>query len=99
MSVFWFLLLRPPIAVLCQRLDFHFLCCLVTMLNNSFRRTFFIYIYIHECVDDHEYLGVSISHDLCWEKHCNKITKKTIETLELLHHTLSPCSKEVKSRA
>ena len=29
-----------------------------------------------ERVDDHEYLGVSISIDLSWEKHCNKITKK-----------------------
>ena len=33
------------------------------------------------------------------EKHCNKITKKANKTLVLLRHTLSPCSKEVKSRA
>ena len=52
-----------------------------------------------ECVDDPEYLGVSISHDLCWEKHCNEITKKANKTIGLLHHTLSPCSIEVKSRA
>ena len=29
----------------------------------------------------------------------NKITKKANRTLRLLHRTLSPCSKEVKSRA
>ena len=34
-----------------------------------------------ERIDDHEYLGVSISHDLCWEKHCNKITKRQIKLL------------------
>ena len=52
-----------------------------------------------ECVDGHEYLGVSISHDLCYKKHCNKITKKESKTLRLLHHTLSPCSNKVKSIA
>ena len=31
--------------------------------------------------------------------HCNKIAKKASQTLGLLHRTLSPCSKEVKSRA
>ena len=31
--------------------------------------------------------------------HCNKNTKKASKTLGLLRHTLSPCSKEVKSRA
>ena len=52
-----------------------------------------------ERVDDHEYLGVLIPHNLCWEKHCMKITKNANKTLGLLRHTLSPCSKEVKSRA
>ena len=52
-----------------------------------------------ERVDDHEYPGISISHDLCWEKHCNKITKKASKTPWLLLRTLSPCFKEVKGRA
>ena len=42
---------------------------------------------------------VSISHDLSWEKHCYKITKKANKTLGLLRRTLPLCSKEVKSRA
>ena len=29
--------------------------------------------YTLQHVDDHEYLGVSISHDLCLEKLCNKM--------------------------
>ena len=52
-----------------------------------------------ERVDEHERLGVSISHDLCGENHCNKITQKANKTLGLLRRTPYPCSKEVKSRA
>ena len=67
--------------------------CNTSFLNNS------IFGNTLECVYDHEYLGVSISHDLCWENHSNKITKEANKTLLLLHHTLSPCSREIKSRA
>lgn len=52
-----------------------------------------------ERVDQHEYLGVTISHDLRWDDHCNKITQKASRTLGLLRRTLSPCTKEVKARA
>ena len=52
-----------------------------------------------EHVDDHEYPGISILRNLCWEKHCHKIIKKAYKSFGLLHRTLSPCSKEVKSRA
>ena len=48
---------------------------------------------------DHDYLWISISHDLCWENHCNNIIKNASKTLGLLHSNLSPCSKEVKSMA
>ena len=46
-----------------------------------------------------QHLGISIPHDLCCEKNCNKITKMVSKTLGLLRRTLSPCSKEVNSRA
>ena len=52
-----------------------------------------------EYVDVHEYHRVSISHDRCWEKHCNKIIKKANKTLGLLRQTQSPFSGEEKSRA
>ena len=52
-----------------------------------------------ELVNSHEFHGVSISHDLHWEKHCNKITEKTNKTLGQSCRTLSPCSKELESRA
>ena len=50
-------------------------------------------------VDKHDYLGVTISHDLRWNDHCNKIINKASRTLGLLHRTMSPCSQEVKSQA
>ena len=57
------------------------------------------FVHIQERVDDHEYIGASISHDRCWEKHCNKITKKPNKTLGLLSRTLSTFPIEVKSKA
>ena len=50
-------------------------------------------------VDQHDYLGVTISHDLRWDDHCNKITQKANRTLGLLRRTLSPCSRDVKEKA
>ena len=50
-------------------------------------------------VDHHDYLGVSISHDLRWNDHCHQTIKKANRTLGLLRRTLRPCTKEVKKRA
>ena len=54
--------------------------CKYTILPITKKRNTSIFHYIIfgntlERVDDHEYLGFSISHDLRWEKHRNKITK------------------------
>ncbi|XP_072043010.1 uncharacterized protein [Amphiura filiformis] len=48
---------------------------------------------------EHDYLGVTISDDLSWTAHCKKTTAKASRTLGMLRRTLSPCSKEVKTRA
>ena len=37
-----------------------------------------------ECVDDHEYLGTTISHDLRLERHCNKIAIEVNKTRSIL---------------
>ena len=52
-----------------------------------------------ERVDQHDYLGVTISHDLRWGSHCQKIVQKASRMLGLLHCTLSPCKQEVKAKA
>ena len=82
-------------------MDFNICKCAILSFTKKRNTSFFnctIFGNTLERVDDHEYLGISISCDLCWEKYCNKITKKASKTLGLLRHTLSPCSKEVKSR-
>lgn len=50
-------------------------------------------------VKSHEYLGVTVSHDLLWNDHCEKTIKKANRTLGLLRRTLTPCTKEVKAKA
>jgi hypothetical protein len=50
-------------------------------------------------VDKHDYLGVTISEDLRWGNHINKVTRKASQTLGLLRRSLSPCSKQVKAKA
>ena len=50
-------------------------------------------------VDQHEYLGVTISNDLRWNHHCEKSIKKANRTLGLLRRTLTPCTKDVKIKA
>ena len=50
-------------------------------------------------VTNHDYIGVTISSDLCWLRHVAKISNKASRTLGLLRRTLSPCSQSVKSIA
>ena len=45
------------------------------------------------------YLGISISDNLSWNKHCDFICKKANSTLDLLRRILSGCTPEVKSTA
>ena len=83
-------------------MDFNICKCAILPITKKRRTCFINYTILGnnlERVDDHVYLGGSISHDLCWEKHCNKMTKNAHKTLGLLRPTLSLCSKEVKSRA
>ena len=50
-------------------------------------------------VTKHDYLGVTISQDLRWNDHVTKITRKASQTLGLLRRQLSPCSRDVKTKA
>ena len=50
-------------------------------------------------MENHDYLGVTISHDLSWNDHCTKVIKKASRTLGLICRTLSPCSRKVKAQA
>jgi len=50
-------------------------------------------------VSQHEYLGVTITNDLKWAVHCQKVAVKAGRTLGMLRRTLSPCNREVKTQA
>ena len=50
-------------------------------------------------VKEYKYLGVTVAADLRWNRHCQSIRHKASRTLGLLRRTLSPCTRDVKSRA
>ena len=50
-------------------------------------------------VQQHDYLGVTISHTLNWNDHCTKVINKASRTLGLLRSTLSPCSSDIKDKS
>ena len=71
-------------------MDFNICKCPILPITKKHDTIFFNYAIFGntmERIDDHEYLGVSISRDLCWEEHYNKI--KASKTLVQLRHTLS----------
>ena len=83
-------------------MDFNIIKYAILPITNKHSTSFFnhaIFGNALERVDDHWSHGVSVPHDPCCEKHCNKITTKASKTPGLLCRTLSPCSKEVNSRA
>ena len=50
-------------------------------------------------VTSHDYLGVTISHDLSWNKQCDKVHSKASRTLGLIRRTLHAAPPPVKKRA
>jgi len=46
-----------------------------------------------------KYLGVTITEDLCWNRHVAEITKRASKLLGLLRRNLSPCDRKVKEAA
>ena len=50
-------------------------------------------------VDSYKYLGVTVTKDLRWNKHCQLKTNSASKTLGLLRRTLAPCPKKVKEIA
>jgi len=50
-------------------------------------------------VDSYPYLGVTISHDLCWHQHINNISAKATRTLNFVRHNIYSCSPDAKALA
>lgn len=57
------------------------------------------YTLLNESIPRVKYLGVTITHDLKWNTQCKLTTQKANRTLGLLRRTLSPCTKNIKSKA
>ena len=71
----------------------------ITMKRTPSHHQYKIFGETLERVDQRDYLGVTISHDLRWDVHCNKTKQKASRTLGLLRRTLSPCKQNVKAKA
>lgn len=50
-------------------------------------------------VSSAQYLGITVTDNLCWNEHINNICKKANSTLGLLRRILSGCDKKVKDLA
>ena len=76
--------------------------CRQIVITNKFKSSSFLYHLHGKAVpqtSSHDYLGVTITHDLRWNAHCANIANKSNEVLGIIHRTLKPCSKPVKKRA
>ena len=51
------------------------------------------------CVDQHPYLGVTLTSDMSFSPHIQKITDKDTRVLNFIKRNLYSCSKEIKSKA
>ncbi|XP_072041022.1 uncharacterized protein [Amphiura filiformis] len=83
-------------------MDFNVKKCAVLAISRKRKPSHFQYSILVQpltSVEQHDYLGISISNDLRWNSHCNNIIKKSNKTLGLLRRTLSPCSRDVKKKA
>ena len=50
-------------------------------------------------VASHKYLGVYITSNLSWSRHCNKLRSKAKRVLGILQRNLSECSKQIEEHA
>jgi hypothetical protein len=84
------------------QMDFNSSKCTVMSITNKKTTSQFNYNMNNitlQRVSHQDYLGVTISHNLQWESHINRITKSASSNLGLLRRTLHSCSKETKSVA
>ena len=83
-------------------MNFNIKKCAILSITRKRKPRIYQYLLLNEViprVDQYKYLGVTITADLRWEKHCQTIRHKASRTLGLLRRTLPSCSSEVKSKA
>ena len=83
------------------QMSFHPEKCTVLRIttNNRYRKETNYYLHGQrlQVADSAKSLGVTLSHDLQWEKHTRAIAAKASRTLGFLRRNLRDCSKQVRS--
>ena len=85
--------------------------CVLTLANVSHLDVTesHLHLYLHmsslfndqpiSCVDQHPYLGVTLTSNMSFSTHIQKITAKATSVLNFIKCNLYNCSKEIKSKA
>ena len=76
--------------------------CRQIAITNKCKSSSFVYHLLGKAVpqtSSHDYLVVTITHDLRWNTHCANIANKSNKVLGIICRNLKPCSKPVKKRA
>ena len=86
-------------------MELNIIKCRQIVITNKRKSSSFIYHLHGKAVpqtSSHDYLGVTITHDLRWNARCANIANKSSKSnkvLGIIRRTLKPCSKPVKKRA
>ena len=83
-------------------MNFHPSKCYVLRIHRSKEPTIHNYTisgHILQSLDQHPYLGVTITKTLNWKAHVSKIKNKANKTLGFIKRNLHSCPEEIKSRA
>ena len=69
--------------------------------RNMYKHAYKMYMYDHvlETVENHQYLGIYISHNLKWDYHFECVSKKARRVLGILQRNLRQCSVQTKQAA
>ena len=84
------------------QMNFHPSKCYVLRIHRSKEPTIHNYTisgHILQSLDQHPYLGVTITKTLNWKAHVSKIKNKANKTLGFIKRNLHSCPEEIKSRA
>ena len=76
-------------------------CAVVSITRKRHPNTYQYYLCSEEIPrsNEYKYLGITITADLRWNRHCQTIRQNASKTLGLIRRTLHPCSREVKAQA
>ena len=67
--------------------------------RNMYKHAYKMYDHVLETVENHQYLGIYISHNLKWDYHFECVSKKARRVLGILQRNLRQCSVQTKQAA